>query len=113
MSPNEGLPEELERAEIILADNGYLSQSNVEQCEAASIEPLIALGRCAHHLTWKQCFAPAPKSPPDSATPLEKMAYRLRTPRGKKLYGLRFPTRSAICPSSCSRVAGVRTMSGS
>src|SRR6266403_1020151 len=60
--------------------------------EAADIEPLIALGRSPHHVTWKQRFAPAPKSPPDSATALEKMAHRLRTPRGKELYGLRKQT---------------------
>ena len=40
----EALPQELGRAECILADNGYLSQTNVEQCEAAQIEPLIAWG---------------------------------------------------------------------
>ena len=88
----EALPEELGRAECILADNGYLSEANVEHCEAAQIEPLIAMGRCRHHGTWKQRFAPAPKSPPGSATSLEKMAYRLRTPRGKELYGLRKQT---------------------
>jgi transposase len=88
----EALPQELGRAECILADNGYLSEANVEQCEAAQIEPLIAMGRCRHHVTWKQRFAPAPKAPPASATPLEKMAYRLRTPRGKELYGLRKQT---------------------
>ncbi len=88
----EALPQELGRAECILADNGYLSEANVEQCEAAQIEPLIAMGRCRHHVSWKQRFAPAPKSPPTSATSLEKMAYRLRTPRGKELYGLRKQT---------------------
>ncbi|EQD66320.1 transposase IS4 family protein, partial [mine drainage metagenome] len=77
----------------ILADNGYLSQSNVEQCEAARIEPFDRpRGAAPTHLTWKQRFAPAPKSPPVSATALEKMAYRLHTPRGKKLYGLRKQT---------------------
>ena len=77
----QALPEELGRAECILADSGYLSQTNVEQCEAANIEPLIAMGRCRHHMSWKQRFAPAPKAPPASATPLEKMAHRLKTPR--------------------------------
>ncbi len=86
------LPEELGRAEIMLADNGYMSEANVEQCAAAGIEPLIALGRCPHHLSWQQRFAPAPKAPPDSATALQKMAYRLRTPRGKQLYALRKQT---------------------
>jgi hypothetical protein len=88
----EALPEEQGRAECFLVDNGYLSEANVEECEAAQIEPLIAMGRCRHHMTWKQRFAAAPKSPPVSVTPLEKMVHRLRAPRGKELYGLRKQT---------------------
>ena len=57
-----------------------------------NIEPLIAMGRCPHHLSWKQRFAAAPKCPPESASALEQMAYRLRTPSGKELYGLRKQT---------------------
>jgi transposase len=86
------LPKELGRAKRILADNGYLSQNNVERCVAAKIEPLIAMGRTPHHVSWKKRFAAAPKSPPDSATPLQKMAYRLKTPSGRKLYALRKQT---------------------
>jgi transposase len=86
------LPKELGRAKRILADSGYLSQSNVEQCVAAKIEPLIATGRTAHHKSWKKRFAAAPKSLPDSATPLQKMAHRLKTPEGRKLYALRKQT---------------------
>jgi len=86
------LPKELGRAKRILADSGYFSESNVEQCTAAKIEPLIAPGRTLHHLSWKQRFAPAPKSPPASASPLQKMAHRLKTPRGRKLYALRKQT---------------------
>ena len=88
----QGLPKELGRAKRILADSGYLSQSNVEGCAAAKIEPLIAMGRTRHHVSWKQRFAAAPKSPPDSATPMQKMAHRLKTPRGRKLYALRKQT---------------------
>jgi transposase len=86
------LPKELGRTQRILADSGYLSQTNVEQCAAAKIEPLIAMGRCRHHVSWKQRFAAAPKSPPESATPMQKMAHRLKTPRGRKLYALRKQT---------------------
>jgi transposase len=88
----QGLPKELGRATRILTDNGYFSERNVEQCTAAGIEPLIAMGRTPHHLSWKQRFAAAPKSPPESATALQKMAYRLKTPRGRKLYALRKQT---------------------
>lgn len=38
------------------------------------------MGRCRHHVSWKQRFAAAPQSAPDSATPLQKMVYRLKTP---------------------------------
>jgi transposase len=88
----QGLPKELGRARRILADSGYLSERNVEQCVAAKIEPLIAMGRTRHHASWKQRFAAAPKSPPDSASPLRKMAHRLKTPRGRRLYALRKQT---------------------
>jgi Transposase DDE domain len=83
---------ELVRTRRILADNGYFSQGNVEQCAAAKIEPLIAMGRSRHHVSWKQRFAVAPKAPPKSATTLEKMAHRLKTARGRKLYELRKQT---------------------
>jgi len=86
------LPKGLGRLRHLLADNGYLSDANVAACAAAKIEPLIALGRERHHVGWRERFAPAPLPPPDSATPLQKMAYRLRTPEGKALYGLRKQT---------------------
>ena len=88
----QALPEELGRAKRILADSGYLSERNVEQCVATKIEPLIATGRTPHHASWKQRFAAAPKTPPESATALQKMTYRLKTPRGRKLYALRKQT---------------------
>jgi hypothetical protein len=86
------LPRQLGRARRILADNGYLSEANVERCAAAKIEPLIALGRTRHHVSWQQRFAAALKSPPASATALHRMSHRLKTPAGRKLYGLRKQT---------------------
>lgn len=86
------LPKQLGEARRMLADNGYLSEANVERCAAAKIEPLIALGRTPHHVSWKQRFAAAPKSPPAWATALQRMAHRLKTPAGRELYGLRKQT---------------------
>jgi transposase len=88
----QALPKELGRAHTVLADNDYFSHANVERCAAAKISPLIAMGRSGHNLSWKQRFAAAPQAPPESATALEKMQYRLKTERGKKLYGLRKQT---------------------
>jgi hypothetical protein len=88
----QALPKSLGRVRRLLADSGYASEANVERCEAARIEPLIALGRERHHAGWRRRFAPAPKAPPESATPLARMAHRLKTPAGRKLYALRKQT---------------------
>ena len=82
------LPEELGKAETMLADNGYFSEANVKACEAAGIEPLLAMGRDSHHPSLSERFAGAPPAP-ENPTPVEAMAHRLQTPEGKKLYALR------------------------
>jgi transposase len=82
------LPKELGEAETMLADNGYFSEANVKACGAAGVEPLIALGRDAHHQSLRERFADAPP-PPENPTPVEAMAHRLQTPEGKKLYAKR------------------------
>jgi transposase len=87
----EALPEQLGRPETLLADNGYFSEANVIQCTAANLEPLIATGRQPHHPSWCERFAAAPPAP-ENPTPVEAMAWRLRTPQGKQLYGLRKQT---------------------
>ena len=85
------LPEDLGRPETLLADNGYFSEANVTLCAAANIAPLIALGRQPHHRSLRERFA-APPPPSGNPTPAETMAYRLRTPTGKRLYALRKQT---------------------
>ena len=87
----EGLPESLGKPEALLADNGYFSAANVGACADAKIEPLIATGRQSHHPSLDERFAAAPPAP-GTPTPVEAMAHRLRTPEGKKLYGLRKQT---------------------
>jgi transposase len=87
----DALPEGLGRPDTLLADNGYFSETNVTACAAVDIAPLIALGRESHHQSWRERFATAPPAP-ENPTPIEAMAWRLRTPQGKKLYGLRKQT---------------------
>jgi transposase len=87
----ETLPEELGEAETLLADTGYFSTANVETCEKAGIEPLIAMGRQSHHPPLQERFATATPAP-EKPTPVEAMAHRLKTPVGKTLYALRKQT---------------------
>lgn len=86
------LPKELGRVKRVLADSGYLSEANVEHCAAAKVEPFIAMKRERHNPRWQERFAEDPKAPPDSASPMRKMAHRLKTRRGKELYALRKQT---------------------
>jgi transposase len=83
------LPIQLGRVKRALADSGYLSEANVEHCARLKIEPLIALKRERHHRGFRERFAAAPKAPPVSASVMQKMAYRLKTKQGRKLYALR------------------------
>ena len=85
------LPEVLGKPGTLLADTGYFSQANVEACAAAGIDPLIASARQNHHPSLAERFAPAPP-PLLDPTPVEAMAHRMRTPEGKRLYGLRKQT---------------------
>src|SRR5947209_4295079 len=82
------LPVALGQVETLLADTGYCSEANVQACVAADIGPLLAMGRQPHHPPLAERFAPDPP-PPDQPTPLEAMAHRLRTQKGRKLYALR------------------------
>lgn len=87
------LPEELGKVEQLLADTGFCSARNVQACEAAGIEPLIALGRDEHHVGWRERFT-EPELPPEEeqATPLTRMAHRLKTKAGRATYALRKQT---------------------
>ena len=85
------LPQDVGRPETLLADSGYFSAANVDACENAGIEPLIAKGRQAHYPPLSERLAEAPP-PPEKPKPVEVMAHRLRTPEGKKLYALRKQT---------------------
>ena len=85
------LPVKLGKVGELLADNGYFSESNVNACAAAGIEPVIAMGREAHHPSLAERFAADPPAP-ENPTPVEAMCHRLQTKAGKKRYALRKQT---------------------
>lgn len=76
------------KVEALLADTGYFSAANVEQCHERGIEPYIATGREAHYPSLDERFArPAPPGP--SASGVDRMRHRLRTPEGRAVYAAR------------------------
>ena len=87
----EALPGDLGEVENLLADTGYFSADNVDACEKAGVEPVIAMGRQPHHPPLSERFAAAPTAP-ENPTPVEAMAHRLKTPEGRALYALRKQT---------------------
>ena len=87
----QGQAEVLGAVECLIADSGFCSQKNIEACEAADIDPLIAVAREAHHPGWRERHSePAPL--PDDAAPMQAMAHRLKTKAGRALYALRKQT---------------------
>jgi transposase len=75
----------------LIADTGFCSESNVNACIEAKMEPLIALARQDHHPHWSARFTqPAPLDA--DATPMQAMAHRLSTKTGRAAYALRKQT---------------------
>jgi transposase len=88
----DAIPAEVGRPRAAALDNGYWSPRNVERLTAREIEPYIATGRDSHHRSWKERFAQEPAPPPEEASLIVRMAYKLRTAIGRQLYGLRKST---------------------
>ena len=75
----------------LIADTGFYSEANILACEAANIEPLIAVARDAHHPGWRERHSePAPL--PANATTAQAMSHKLKTKAGRALYALRKQT---------------------
>jgi len=70
-------------------DNGFFSEANIAGMQARGIEPYIATGREPHNKSWQERVAEQPASPPADATPIVKMAYKLKTDIGHAIYRLR------------------------
>jgi hypothetical protein len=77
--------------ESLIADTGFCSEKNIKACEAAGIDPVIAVARDEHHPDWRERHSePAPL--PENATPVQAMSHRLKTKAGRALYALRKQT---------------------
>jgi hypothetical protein len=85
----DAIPPEIGPPDAAAMDNGFFSESNIAACEQRGIAPYIATGRDPHHPSWQERFAALPAPPADDASPVEQMAYKLKTALGKAIYGLR------------------------
>jgi transposase len=82
------LPHNLGTVDTLLADAGYFSGDNVEECEIHDIVPYIAAKRQRHNAPPQDRFTePEPLTAP--ADPVTKMKHRLETIAGKAVYAKR------------------------
>ena len=70
------------------ADAGYYSDDNVAYLEGQAIEPFVATGRQKHGVSAEPPSEPLPASAPAR----DRMAAKLQTPAGKKVYSKRKET---------------------
>jgi transposase len=88
----DAIPPEIGKPAAAALDKIYFAPQNIQDFKAREIEPFIATGREPHHKSWQERFAQTPEPPPDEASPIVKMAYKLQTEIGKAIYGLRKST---------------------
>ncbi len=89
----DAIPPELGTPGAAALDRNYFSPSNIKALEKRGIDPYIATGREPHQRNWKLFFAQTPPDPPaQDASPIVKMAYKLRTDIGQVIYRLRKST---------------------
>jgi transposase len=88
----DAIPAEVGKPKAAALDNAYFSPTNIEELETRGIDPYIATGQDRHHQSWQERFAQQPEPPAEDASPIVKMAYKLKTDIGKIIYSLRKST---------------------
>ncbi len=82
----EAIDAELPAGAVLSADAGYFSEDNVRITSEHGLDPHIATGRFKH----SEPQPPAPRGPiAKDATPKQRMARKLRTKKGRAVYGRR------------------------
>jgi transposase len=92
----DAIPAEIGKPKAVALDKGYYAPRNIHEFEARDIDPFIATGREPHHKSWQERFAQTPAPPPDDASLIVKMAYKLQTEIGKAIYSLRKSTAEPV-----------------
>lgn len=91
LATTDTLPSGLGQIEAAVADSGYFSQANVEECERRAIQPYLATNRDTHNVPIAERFAPPPPLA-DDADSVTRMRHRLQTQAGRALYAKRKTT---------------------
>lgn len=89
----ESIPEELsEGISTAVADAGYFSKTNVNDCEKKQISPLISPSKERHTTFLSDALTGHSQEGTGSPGPLDKMKQRLKNDKGKAIYKKRKQT---------------------
>jgi transposase len=84
------IPKEVGKPNAVALDNGYFSTDNISGIESLGVEPYIATGREPHHKSWKDYFSVEQLVvPPEDASRMVKMAFKLKAEIGNAIYRVR------------------------
>lgn len=79
-----------------VADTGYFSETNIDQCRERSINPIISTAREKHNsfldTVWKRSADPDEDKPKTGGSPVEKMDRVLKSKKGAQVYKKRKQT---------------------
>lgn len=89
----ESVPKELS-GEITnaVADTGYFSEKNIDDCAQMKNEPIISTAREKHNSFLSNILNPGTTDDGPCATPVEKMTRKLKSEEGKEIYKKRKQT---------------------
>ena len=85
----DSIPEEIGKPDAVAADNGYFSESNIEECKKRNIEPFISTGREPHYHTIEQLLEKEFSNDDikiEGLTPSEEMKLKLKSKEGKEIF---------------------------
>jgi len=85
------LPDSLGAVDTLLADTGYFSQKNVQECKGKNIVPYIAAEREQHNAAPEDRFT-EPEPLVATVDPVTEMKHRLKTIGGRAIYAKRKST---------------------
>jgi transposase len=85
------LPDSLGAVDTLLADTGYFSQKNVQECKGKNIVPYIAAQREQHNAAPEDRFT-EPQPLVATVDPVTEMKHRLKTIAGRAIYAKRKST---------------------
>lgn len=92
----DSVPEELGQIVNAVADTGYFSEANVNQCQQRTINPIISTAREKHNsflsTVLNRAANPDEDKPKTGGSPVEKMNQILKSDKGNQIYKKRKQT---------------------